>query len=171
MGNTYTPASCSIAEYMTGEHVLLSELLARAETGNPDIYRRFRQLLLRHIRIEERLLLPMAARRRGGEPLPLHARLRLDHGALAALMTLPPMTTTLRTVRTILLVHNALEEGPAGVYQQCTDLAGSEAAGLFLQFSTTSDVPVSPWNCDDRALKAVRRVLIRSGYGDLPVGE
>jgi len=36
--------------------------------------------------MEERILLPAAQRLRGGERLPIAARLRLDHGALAALL-------------------------------------------------------------------------------------
>jgi hypothetical protein len=36
--------------------------------------------------MEEKVLLPFAQKKRGGEPLPIAAKLRLDHGALAALL-------------------------------------------------------------------------------------
>src|SRR6516162_5453828 len=84
------PARGPIGEFMVSEHALLDTLLAQAVRGSVEAYQGFRQRLLRHIRIEERLLLPTAEQKRSGEPLPLAARLRLDHGVLAALMMLPP---------------------------------------------------------------------------------
>ena len=93
---------------MTSEHASLDRLLAEAERGSVEADREFRQRLLRHIRIEERLLLPMAERKRGGEPLPLAARLRLDHGALAALMMLPPSRGTFRAVSAVLKAHKSV---------------------------------------------------------------
>jgi hypothetical protein len=67
------------------------------------------ELYLEVSMIEERLLLPMAERKRGGESLPLAARLRVDHGALAALMTLPPTHGTFRAVNAVLKAHNPLK--------------------------------------------------------------
>jgi hypothetical protein len=45
---------------MASEHTSLEGLLAEAERGSVEAYQEFRQRLLRHIRIEERLLLPMS---------------------------------------------------------------------------------------------------------------
>ena len=88
-----------LCQLMAAEHANLDRLLAQvsAQEGAASIesYGEFRKGLLRHISIEEKILLPMAERRRGGEPLALAVRLRLDHGALAALMMLPPSATTL----------------------------------------------------------------------------
>jgi hypothetical protein len=58
--------------------------------------------------MEEKILLPAAQRARGGEPLPVAARLRLDHGALAALLVPTPNPTILSALRGILARHNAL---------------------------------------------------------------
>lgn len=139
------PARGPIAELMAYEHASLDGLLAEAVRGSVEAYREFRQRLLRHIRIEERLLLPMAERKRGSEPLPLAARLRLDHGALAALMMLPPTRGTFRAVSAVLKAHNPLEENSDGVYDQCEALAGPDASELLLQCEKTPPVPVSPW--------------------------
>lgn len=115
---------------MASEHASLDGLLAEAVRGSVEAYREFRQHLLRHVRIEERLLLPMAERKRGSEPLPVAARLRLDHGALAALMTLLPTHGTFRAVSAVLKAHNPLEENSGKVYDQCETLAGSDASEL-----------------------------------------
>ena len=72
----------------------------------------------------------MAERKRGSEPLPLAARLRLDHGALAALMMLLPTHRTFRAVSAVLKAHNPLEENSGGVYDQCETLAGLDALSL-----------------------------------------
>ena len=106
----------------------------------------------------------MAARKRGCEPLPLAARLRLDHGALATLMMLPPTQGTFRAISSVLKAHNPFEENSGGVYDQCEMLAGPDASKLLLQCEKTRAVPVSPWIDDPKVLEAARRALIRAGY-------
>lgn len=100
--------------FMAAEHARLDELLAQASACvgaiDTEAYEEFRKVLLRHISIEEKILLPAAQRRRGGQSLPLAEKLRMDHGALAALMMLrrryPPLrrcgrcsTCTIRSKR------------------------------------------------------------------------
>lgn len=160
----HIPELGPIGEFMVSEHVLLDTLLAQAAHGSVEAYREFRQRLLRHIRIEERLLLPMAERKRGGKPLQLAARLRLDHGALAALMMVPPSGRTFQAVSAVLKAHNPLEETSGGVYEQCEMMAGPEARDLLLQCEETPPVPVSPWIDDRKVFEAARRALIRAGY-------
>jgi hypothetical protein len=153
---------------MASEHRALDDLLAQAEgqdgVASRGFYERFREMLLRHIRVEEKILLPMAVRRRSGVALPLAARLRLDHGALAALMMLPPAAYTFRAVRAVLNAHNPLEENPGGVYQQCEDLAGVEADRLLEQVIATPRVPVSPWADSPKVVDAAKRILARASY-------
>jgi hypothetical protein len=78
--------SCLLAE----DHARLDGLLqcAVADAGaiNHAAYAAFRAGLLRHIGMEEKVLLPAAQRWRGGVPLPIAAQRRLDHSALAALL-------------------------------------------------------------------------------------
>ena len=47
--------------------------------------------------------------------LPLAAKPRLDHGALAALLVLTPTNSIIAAIRAILAAHNPIEEGPDGV--------------------------------------------------------
>ena len=153
-----------IARLMVCEHALIDRLLSEAAGGSVEAYREFRQRLLRHIRIEERLLLPAAARKRGGEALALAPRLRLEHGALAALMMLPPRQSTFRAVSAVLKAHNPIEENAGGVYEECEALAGADADELLVQCEQVKPVPASPWSDDAKVFEAARRALIRAGY-------
>jgi hypothetical protein len=77
-----------IHSFLADDHLRLSELLDRAICRPEQIdlaaYAEFRAGLLRHIAMEEKVLLPLAQNKHGNKPLPIAARLRLDHGALAA---------------------------------------------------------------------------------------
>ena len=68
------------------------------------------------------MLLPAARKQRGGEPLPVAAKLRLDHGALTALLVPSPTAKVVAAIQAILKLHNPLEEDPGGMYDQCDDL-------------------------------------------------
>ena len=58
------------------------------------------------------------------------AKVRLDHGALAALLVPTPTPVIITALRTILRAHNPLEEGPGGLYECCEQLAGAQAEAL-----------------------------------------
>ena len=92
-----------VYSFLADDHKRLDELLKRAladpERIDNNAYAEFRAGLLKHISIEEKILLPAAQRYCGGMPLPIVARIRLDHGALVALMVPPP-------TRTLVLDHS-----------------------------------------------------------------
>jgi hypothetical protein len=106
-------------------------LLGRAQrpdgTIDAAVYGEFRQALLRHIAMEEKVLLPDARRRRDGEPLPIAKALRRDHGEIASLLVPSPSPALCARLRVVLLRHNPLEEGPDGLYAMCDWLAGDQA--------------------------------------------
>jgi hypothetical protein len=160
--------------FMKSEHERLDQLLAQAaERGGAvdgGAYDGFRERLLRHIRIEERILFPMAQQKRGGEPLAIALRLRLDHGALAALLMLPPVDHTFRAIRAVLDAHNPLEENEGGVYKQCEGLAGSEADALLEHARAIPRIPVSRWVDSPKVVASARRVLVRAGYDPALLG-
>src|ERR1044071_109398 len=109
----------TLTAYLSGDHRRLEDALSRAAAHDgaidPEAYLEFRAGLLRHIAMEEKILLPAAQAARGGQALPLAAKLRLDHGALAALLVLTPTDLIIAAIRSILAAHNPLEEGPNGV--------------------------------------------------------
>lgn len=159
-----------ISRFLGDDHRRLDALLARAaaQPGSIDraAYDEFRRGLLKHIGMEEKILLPAAQRARGGEPLELAAKLRLDHGALAALLVPAPTPAIIRAIRGIIEGHNRLEEGPGGVYAICEELAGAEAQALLAQLKVAPDVPVNPCNDNPKVLIATRRALARAGYSE-----
>lgn len=158
----------SLYQFLADDHARLAGLLDRA-TASPGkvdyaVYAEFRGALLKHISMEEKILLPAAQRARGGEPLPIAAKLRLDHGALAALLVPAPTPPILAALRAILAAHNAIEEGPAGVYETCEQLAGPEAEALLVRLGMTPEVPVSAHSDGPKVMNALRRAVARAGY-------
>src|SRR5690242_18364945 len=152
-----------IERYLSEDHVRLADLFERGAT-DPAAYAGFRAGLLRHIGMEEKLLLPAARRARGGEALPAAERLKLDHGALVALMVPPPTAQIRAAVAGILALHNELEEGDAGVYRECEKLAGEEREALLASLRAYPEVPVHPHFDSEVAIDAARRALVRAGY-------
>lgn len=156
---------------MAADHTRLDGLLERAAAAPPRIdaasYDAFRRGLLKHIAMEEKILLPAAQSLNGNQPLPIAARLRLDHGALAALLVPTPTPQIVAALQTILAAHNALEEGPAGVYETVARLAQAQASELLERLQSAPAVPVSPFNDGPRVMTATRRALARAGYEDL----
>jgi hypothetical protein len=113
-----------IYQYLADDHTRLEALLQRAtsrpDTIEPSAYGEFRAGLLKHIAMEEKILLPAAQRLRGGKPLPIAPKLRLDHGSLAALLAPAPAPSIVAAIRAVLKAHNLIEEGPGGLYEQCS---------------------------------------------------
>lgn len=157
-----------LCRFLADDHARLDALLLRAiaPAGEIDsaVYAEFRAGLLKHISMEEKILLPAVQRARGGEALPLAAKLRLDHGALAALLVPTPMPAIIATFRTILAAHNAIEEGSEGVYETCEQLVGAEADTLLAQLHATPEVPVAHHANGPKVIDAIRRALARAGY-------
>jgi len=164
--------SGKIHRYLAGDHERLDALLERAMSDLANIdaaaYAQFRSGLLKHIGMEEKVLLPAAQKLRGGEPLPGAAKLRLDHGALAALLVPPPTAPVVAAIRAILKAHNPIEEDPGGIYDQCEELAGAEAEQILRQLQNYSEVKVLPHVESPFVMEATRRALKRAGY-DLKV--
>jgi Hemerythrin HHE cation binding domain. len=84
----------SLHKFFIDDHRRLEDILNRA-TMKPDeyemiAYSQFRAGLLKHIKMEESILFPAVQKARGGVPLPIVAKLRLDHGAFTALLVPPP---------------------------------------------------------------------------------
>jgi hypothetical protein len=156
---------------MAADHTRLDELLNRATAApgrvEPAPYGEFRRGLLRHISMEEKILLPAAQRLNDDQPLAAAARLRLDHGALAALLVPSPTPQIVAALKTILTDHNQLEEATGGVYDTLDEMAAGEAEELIVRLQQAPLVPVSPFNDGPKVMPATRRALARAGYENL----
>jgi hypothetical protein len=157
-----------IQELLRRDHDRLAELLETASIGpqlDLECFHGFRAGLLRHIAMEEKILLPAAKRLRGGEPLAAAHQLRLDHAALAALLVPTPTPVIVGRLRALLDVHNALEEGAAGVYAQCEELAQDEVDALLLELQSARPVKLAPYQDGPRAFASIERLLRAAGRG------
>ncbi|MDF0642609.1 MAG: hemerythrin domain-containing protein [Nitrospira sp.] len=168
MGEATIRTSGPLGCYLTEDHRRLERLLQATATDSDKLddssYALFRAGLLRHIGMEEKILLTAVHRLRGGEPLPVAAKLRLDHGALAALLMPTPTGAIIATIRAILADHDQLEEGPGGVYEICDELAVSEAEQLLAKLRAAPEVSVMPHSDGPAVMHAVHRALERAGY-------
>ena len=157
----------SLRQFLTADHRRLDTLLDQAgECRTPDelsAYDQFRRAILKHIGIEEKIMLTAAARLRGA-PLDQAARLRLDHGAIVSLLMPIPTPSIVRTLRTVLAAHNPIEEGDGGVYAICEKLAASEHDELMAQIFAAPETPTRPNATSPRILDAARHALSRAGY-------
>jgi len=158
--------------YLAGDHERLDALLERAVSDPENIdaaaYAQFRSGLLKHIAMEEKVLLPAAQRLRGGEALSIAPKLRLDHGALTALLVPSPTASIVAAIRAVLKFHNPIEEDPGGVYDQCETLVGAEAEPILNELKNYREVKVLPHVDSPFVMEAARRAIARAGY-DLDV--
>ncbi|MGB9382757.1 hemerythrin domain-containing protein [Candidatus Binatus sp.] len=158
----------TIRSFLERDHARLDRLLSRAaaDPGNIDVeaFGEFRRGLLKHIGIEEKILLPAIQRLRGGQPLAVAARLRLDHGAIAAMLVPAPRGAILRALKTVLAIHNRVEEGADGVYAECDRVAACESAALMERIRNAPEVPAAAHLDSPKVEAAARRALARAGY-------
>ncbi|MCB0714372.1 MAG: hemerythrin domain-containing protein [Chitinophagaceae bacterium] len=155
-------------DFFTADHRRIEALLEKA-TQQPDeidreLYHQFRIGLLKHIKMEERILFPAAKKANGGIDLPLQARLKKDHGALTALLVVSPNAGIIKILRHILELHDELEEKEGGMYEACAALTQAETATLISALQHTKEVPVHPHNDDAIALQSAKNALQRAGY-------
>jgi hypothetical protein len=138
-----------ITEYLLQDHVRLRALLDQATANaafDEPAYAAFRSGLLRHIAIEEKLLLPAARRARGGERITRAQQLRFEHAALTSLLVPTPDAALCDEIRSILAEHDVMEEGSDGVYEECDRLLSpTESAMLATRAQAFAPVPVMPY--------------------------
>jgi Hemerythrin HHE cation binding domain len=140
----------ALYQYLADDHKRLGSLLQRAvaKPGQIDTesYHEFRKGLLRHISMEEKIVLPSIARWQGGKKPAMWERLRLDHGALVALLAPAPTPSIMLTIQSILEVHNELEEQKGGLYELLEQTAGPETEQILVLLNSAPPVAVLPNN-------------------------
>ncbi len=151
----------TIHEYLAADHVRLDTLLAQA-TATPDAiddapYRAFRQGLLRHIAMEEKVLF---AYLRGRDADRLVAVLHADHAAIASLLVPPPTHALIATLRGVLEEHNPLEDAPGGLYEICDRAAGDVPAELLARMQAIPAVRASDHLDEPRIHEHIERMLV-----------
>lgn len=155
-------------DFFTDDHRRIEKILEEAteDKGNVDLekYYQFRIGLLTHIKMEEKILFVAAQKANGGEPLPLQAKLRLDHGALTSLMVCVPTPEVLQAVNYILEQHDILEEKAGGMYEACEKLTQNETQHILEDLKKVTPVPVHPFNEAPYVIDVAKRSLERAGF-------
>src|SRR5262249_38129282 len=134
-----------LADYLCADHARIEANLRASIAGASfDVgpYEVARVALLRHIGIEEKVLLSFA-RRRGAVP-EVAGRLRKEHGAIASLLVPTPDAALVDELLGLLAAHDALEEGPGAFYDEIETLAGPAVDGLYQLARDTKAPPPAP---------------------------
>ena len=155
-------------QYLSGDHdrldALLESAVARPGVIDMEPYSELRKGLLRHISMEEKIVLPAIAKWQGGKKAAIAERLRLDHGAIVSLLVPPPSPSIILTLRSIFAVHNPLEEQECGLYQLFETLAGPETESMLAELKAAPAVLVLPHNEQPDILEVTKRAVLRAGY-------
>lgn len=150
--NFSSPANTSptITAILVADHERLHSLLATAsaaERFDATAFAQFREGLLRHIAVEEKLLLPAVRTALGGTPPARWSELRAEHAALTSLLVPVPDLELCREIRSLLAAHDGKEEGADGVYAECERALGAErTAALARAAAAFPAVPVAPYS-------------------------
>ncbi len=157
-----------IHKFFTDDHrnieAILETAIANSKGINMELYHRFRTKLLKHIKMEEKILFPAAQKASGDVTLTVMAKLRLEHGAITALMVPPPTMELIKVLKYILDKHDFIEEAPGGMYDVCESLTHHQTEELLIQLKNTPEVPVQGHNEALYALEAAKRSCARAGY-------
>jgi hypothetical protein len=150
--------------FFSADHRRLDALLRRsiADPGRVNLapFGEFRAGILRHIAMEEKFLFVAARAARGGRPLDLAARLRVDHGAIAALLVPTPTPAIVAALLSVLVPHNRREEEAGGVYDACDEALGpAEAARLAEELQAFPEPPLKPYNDGPEVTKHIEENL------------
>lgn len=108
-----------IPQTLLADHQRLHQLLSQAQgkdTVITETYNEFRQGLMRHIAIEEKIFFPEMKKIIGTADI--WRTIRIEHAALTSLLVPTPDLTLLNEIHLLLLDHDSKEEGSSGIYAE-----------------------------------------------------
>lgn len=136
----------SLRRYLENDHRDIDSLLAQSVSGgrlNREGFEVMRGRLLRHIGIEEKIVLPAAREANGGVPLAFARTVRVEHGAIATLLVPSPDVQLVTELQQLLAQHDALEEREDGVYDVCDRLLAGRTDELAARAEAYPVVPTA----------------------------
>lgn len=159
----------TIHRFLSADHDRLDSFLIKAREGRDaeldmDSYEEFRRGLLKHVGMEEIILLP-AVKRFSGRPAVFAARVRREHAALTALLVPTPTPRVLEAIVAVLGPHNVMEEGEPGLYRQCEQaMTSDQREEVLSQLVHARDIPPAAHADGPRVMTVIRRALDEAGY-------
>lgn len=158
----------TISQYLSSDHERLDQLLQQSIRSDGGIdekpYFQFRQGLLRHIGIEEKILIPALQAGLNDEMKKVLERIRMDHSVIVALLVPSPSKGIIDALTAILTKHNDLEELHGGFYEQADLLGAPKVEEILQSMQNAPEVKMLPNNPDPKVLEATRRAMERAGY-------
>lgn len=158
----------AIYDFFTADHRRIELIFEEATKDENNVhlekYHEFRVGLLTHIKMEEKILFVAAQKANGGAPLPLQAKLRLDHGALTSLLVCFPSPEVIKVIAHIIKQHDILEEEQGGMYEVCEKLTRPERQQILDNLKNVTPVPVLTFNNAPYALDVAKRSVKRAGF-------
>ncbi len=156
----------ALGGWLSRDHGDIHALLESACDGpnlRSEPFARFRERLLRHIGIEEKLLFRALRRADPDCERERLARLRVEHAALTSLLVPTPDLALANEIRGLLESHNALEEGESGVYASCLRrLPGDEVAEILERAKARAPVPTTGYFDGPGTVRTVREALAKA---------
>lgn len=154
-----------LREWLLLDHQEIDDLLSEALADDafaPDPFARFRERLLRHIGIEEKILFPAMRRRDPDRDADRLARLRLEHGALTRLLVPTPDRALANEIRALLVEHNRIEEDDHGVYDTSIDaLEADDALEVLRAARASRPVPTTGYFDGQGTVRTAAEALAR----------
>lgn len=154
-----------IATTFAAEHQALRSLL-RECLGPHGVdaarFDEFRQRLLQHIAVEEKVLLP-ALEQKLGHPTLTHDEVRKDHAGVAALCVPAPNRAWVEALMQQLEEHHRVEEGEHGFFALCDRWLADDAPSLFAAARALPPLQLTPFNDGRRVREHLAEVLEATG--------
>lgn len=126
----------TVSGVLREQHRELSTAIRRClgDDGSVEValFDEFRHQLLRHISIEERIVMPAVIKAIGRAPDDRNG-LRKDHAGIAALCVPLPEREWVENLRDLLDEHYRVEEGPGGFLSRCDEVLVSTLNDRVLQ--------------------------------------
>lgn len=157
-----------IYKFFANDHKRIDSILEDAiktpDKIDMDLYKMFRIELLTHIKMEEKILFLAAQRANDNQPLPMARQLRLEHGAITALMVPSPNLELIKVLTFVLDKHDLVEERPGGMYDACEAMLKDQIQNVLDELVAVTKVRVHPHNDAPIAMQSAKRALIRAGF-------
>lgn len=154
------------SEFLTQTHEELRDLLDKSlsvEGVQLEPYEAFRTELLKHIGVEEHIVLPLVEERSPQRFFALK-QIRLEHRAIGMLLALQPSGEIITVIRNLLKKHDFLEETPDTLYDILDDCCADDQPELLKRIREYPGLPLSDVVEETPTLEDARRAIYRAGY-------
>jgi len=154
------------SEFLTQTHEQLRDLLSKSlsiQGVQIEHYETFRTELLKHIGVEEHIVLPLVEERSPQRFFALR-QIRLEHKAIGVLLALPPTGEIITVLRNLLKKHDFLEETPDTLYDILDECCVADQPELLERIKDYPGLPLSEIVSGTPTIDDAKRAIYSAGY-------